>query len=122
MPSTQGTIALRGMSFFARHGYYEAEHSLGRKFTVDVLITSDISLSGHSDDLTETVNYELVYRVVAEVMAIPVKLLEHVVVEITERLVARFAMIQSITVTLTKHDPPLGGLCAAAEVSYSWQV
>ena len=62
-----------------------------------------------SDRLSDTLNYEEVYRAVREEMEKPSKLIEHVAKRILERLRGDFPIIEGMTLQLYKHNPPLGG-------------
>ena len=46
-------IALEGVRFFARHGYYEEEQVLGNTFVLDVIVNADIELAAATDELYE---------------------------------------------------------------------
>ena len=45
------TIALEGMRFYAYHGYYEEERTLGNEFILDVYVNTEIVLTTLVDDL-----------------------------------------------------------------------
>ena len=66
------------MEFFAFHGYYDEEQKIGNKYGVDLYIKTNLLAAGESDKLQQTVNYEVLYRLVAEEMRAPARLLEHV--------------------------------------------
>jgi dihydroneopterin aldolase len=117
------TIALEGVRFFARHGYYEEEQVLGNTFVLDVIVNADIELAAATDELYEemeedeieedepaatTVNYELLYFICQLEMKTPAKLLETVVDRIVDRIVA-FDNVTGYLVRLRKLNPPLGG-------------
>ena len=55
-------IALEGMHFWAKIGYYEEEQIIGNEIHVDVYVdTKDLVLDGN-DDLGSTLNYETIYQ------------------------------------------------------------
>ena len=54
-------IRLNNMIFYAYHGYYEAEQSLGQKFEVDAELTCDFSKAVTTDRLDKAVNYQEVF-------------------------------------------------------------
>ena len=72
-----GKVALEGMEFYARHGYYEEERIIGNKYSVDIVLDLDFTSAALDDKLEGTVDYEKVYEIVQEVMSIDAKLLEH---------------------------------------------
>ena len=57
-------IRLKNMVFYGYHGISESEKSLGGKFEVDLDIYQDLKKAGQSDNLTDTLNYEKIYKTV----------------------------------------------------------
>lgn len=55
-------ILLQGLVFFGRHGCHAAERELGQKFSVDIEMSSDLSLACASDQMDDTVDYVAVYN------------------------------------------------------------
>ncbi|NVO86636.1 dihydroneopterin aldolase [Hymenobacter terrestris] len=112
-----GQIALEGMEFFAFHGYYDEEQKIGNKYGIDLFIDTDLHAAGASDQLAETVNYEVLYRVVAEEMQAPARLLEHLGHRVLDRVLAEFPYVNGVRVSVSKFNPPLGGICHRARVT-----
>jgi dihydroneopterin aldolase len=110
-------VSLEGMDFFAYHGFYEEERKIGNRYTVDVSVETDFSRAAAYDELDYTVNYEIVYSIVKEEMAVSSRLLEHVGERIINRLHNAFPVIASCQVEIIKHNPPLGGLCSRARIT-----
>lgn len=112
-----GLVALEGMEFYARHGYYEEERIIGNKYSVDVELDIDFGRAALEDKLEGTVNYEKVYEVVAEVMNIDAMLLEHLAGKIIKNLKDVFPKVNAVTVKVSKYNPPIKGLCRRATVT-----
>lgn len=110
-------IALNEMEFYAYHGYYAEERQIGTTFLVSVTLDVDFSAAERSDELTDTLNYELVYNVVRQEMETPSKLLEHVAYRLREALTTHFPTVTHASVTVTKLNPPLGGKVKSASVT-----
>jgi len=110
-------IALKGMNFYAYHGFYEEEQIIGAYYNLDVTVQIDFTEAGQNDQLEDTLNYESVYQICKEVMEIPSKLLEHLVSQIEEKLIQLNSNIQAISIQLDKLNPPLGGKVASSQVS-----
>ena len=111
-------VALEGLDFFGYHGYYEEEGEKGNWFKVDVQTTtilSEPSLLG-SDELGNTINYEVLYSIVEQEMETRAKLLETVAYRILERI-KNYPDVDSVLVSVTKLNPPIGGDCKAAKVT-----
>lgn len=114
--TASGTVSLEGMAFFARHGFYEAERELGNRYEVDIAVETPLADAAANDELTGTVNYEGLYRIVREEMETPSKLLEHVAGRILERTCREFPAIHSVEVSISKFNPPVGGVCERSRV------
>ena len=97
------------MEFHAFHGCLEHEQTLGNTFVVSVTMELDTAHAGKTDELDHTLNYQLVYDVIAGQMEMPSKLIEHVGQRILDCLMEDFPQIHNLTVKLSKMNPPLGG-------------
>ncbi len=97
------------MEFHAFHGCLEHEQTLGNTFLVSVGMELDTSLAGKTDELEQTLNYQLVYDVLKQEMEVPSKLIEHVGQRILDAILNQFSQIQALEVKLSKLAPPLGG-------------
>ena len=112
-----GTITLEGMEFFAYHGFYEEEQRIGNRYTVDIAVTTDLTEAAISDQLSKTVNYEDLYRIVAEEMGVKSHLLEHIADRIVQRAYQLYPHIQMVEISVSKHNPPVGGVCARSKIT-----
>ena len=104
-----GVIELEGMHFYAYHGYFESERTIGNEFQVDVTIKTDCTLAAKTDKLGDALNYQQVFDLVKKEMMIKSHLLEHVANRILETLAGTFPSAQHIKVKVTKLNPPMGG-------------
>jgi len=103
-------IALEGMEFYSYHGYYDEEQSFGGKYLVDIYLTTDLdSLMDLSDNLEETINYEQVYAICKEIMAIKTRLIETVAYRIIDKIFGLSEAIQKVRIRVSKLNPPLLG-------------
>lgn len=112
-----GTIALEGMHFYARHGYYEEEKVIGSKYSVDVYIKTDTASAAENDDIAKTVNYEKIFGIVKEEMQKRSRLLETLAHRILETVCHQHPGIQHLQVKVTKFNPPINGLVEKVSVS-----
>lgn len=104
-----GTIVLRDMMFFARHGESEAERQTGGRYKINLSFECDILTPGKTDDIADAVDYAAVYRVIALEMNISSNLLENVALRIAQRLKNDFKAINSLCLELYKINPPIEG-------------
>ena len=112
-------LLLENMQFYAYHGVYPAETTIGQWYRVDLEICSDFSKAALADDLSVAIDYELVYKTCKTVMDTPSKLIEHVAWKILQALFSTFESAQHIKLKLTKPEPPLQGFMAAACIEMS---
>ena len=105
-----GILELEGMEFRAHHGCLERERIAGNDFVVDFRGEMDMSAAAESDRLEDAVNYALIYDVVAEEMAKPSDLLEHVAGRIKKALAVQFPQFVSFSVRVSKKRPPVDGI------------
>ncbi len=76
-------VYLKNYTVVAKHGYYKEEHAKAQRFVVSVVVTCDVKRAGESDDLQETLNYELIRKAVHEIlMKSPHDLIESLAEEI----------------------------------------
>lgn len=104
-----GIISIEGMEFFAYHGCFEEEQLIGTKFIADLLFETDTSAAETSDDLSDTVDYQAVYRIVAEEMKVSSMLLEHVARRILKRIGEEYPQVTGCRIKISKMNPPVGG-------------
>ena len=110
-------IMLSGLVFFGRHGVNAEETELGQRFGVDLLVRLDLTQAAHTDNLTDTVSYSAIYKIVrAEVEGEPSKLIEHLAGRLLDKVLASDNRIGEVEVKITKLSPPLKGI-TAGEVS-----
>ena len=115
----QGIVALEGMEFFAYHGFYQEEQRIGNKYSVDLKIKTDFSKAAVEDDLSGTIDYESLYNLVKHEMLHPNKLLESIGQKIIEAVFKEFPRVTGVEVSVSKFNPPIGGVCAKAKITLS---
>jgi dihydroneopterin aldolase len=104
-----GQLVLQNMEFYAHHGHFREEQVIGGQFAVDLVIDTDITKASESDELTDTVDYSLIYEVVKNEMVRPSKLLEHLAKRIIDAVYHVSPNIRKVTVTVSKLNPAIGG-------------
>lgn len=107
--SNLGAIEIEGMQFFAFHGVLPEERAEGNLFLVDFKCRYDISGAMRSDDLSDTLDYSGIHHIVAEEMAVPSKLLEHVAGRIARRIDREHPEIPWFSLSVSKQNPPVQG-------------
>ena len=102
-------IKLEGMEFFSYHGCFAEEQVIGNKFIIDLEVEADIAKAEKSDEISETVNYQTLYDLVAAEMKKKSSLLEHVAGRILDAVHRSSPYISNVSVKISKINPPLGG-------------
>ena len=104
------------MRFYAHHGCFQQERAIGTHFTVDIVFNTDTSRAEQSDNIADTVSYLDVYQIVKREMQQPSNLLEHVARRVGDAVLRQFPAVTSITVKVSKMNPPLGGQMESVSV------
>jgi dihydroneopterin aldolase len=104
-----GKIFVEGIKIYAFHGCFKEEADIGTNFQVDVVLDSDLSKPALSDDINDAVNYQAVFTVIKEQMAIRSNLLENVAKRISDTLFNEFPTVANIKLKVSKLNVPLGG-------------
>ena len=104
-----GTIKLNNIRTYSYHGCLVEEGKIGSDYRVDLEIKTDLRKSSQTDELSDTVDYVHLNKIVVEEMAIRSKLLEHVAQRIITRCFAEIPSISRIKLAVSKLNPPIGG-------------
>ncbi|KAG6535006.1 hypothetical protein ZIOFF_008923 [Zingiber officinale] len=96
-------LILRGLKFHGFHGVKPEEKKLGQKFVIDVDAWLDLNDAGKSDDISDTVSYTDIYRIVKEVVEGPSQnLLESVAHLIANTTLLKHPQISAVRVKVGK--------------------
>lgn len=114
-----GRVSLDGMEFYAFHGCYDEEQTIGNTFVVDVSFDINISVALQTDLLEDTIDYQKAYNIVKKEMEYSSHLLEHVAGRILKSLEAELSGISNIVIKVAKLNPPLGGKVISSSVTIS---
>lgn len=113
------TVRLVNAVFYAHHGVMQEEHTIGGRFEVDVAMDLDVTEAAEKDDLSHTVDYERVYAFIKDVMmGNKFYLIEKIAHLIAHSVLDHYPKIQHVEVTVRKPNPPVGGPCDRADVTY----
>ncbi|REG89346.1 dihydroneopterin aldolase [Winogradskyella sediminis] len=104
-----GIIKVENIRVFANHGCLKEETAIGSDYRVDIEVKANLQTSASSDELSDTVDYVLLNKIVREEMAKPSKLLETVAKRILNRVFNEEALITKATIAVSKINPPIGG-------------
>lgn len=97
-------VFIENYTLIAKHGYYKEEHSKPQRFVVSVYADVNKNASGESDALADTFNYEVIRKVVSEViMGGHHDLLESLAEDIAKRILNN-NLVTKVEVKITKPD------------------
>jgi dihydroneopterin aldolase len=114
-----GLIHLEDLEFYAYHGCYKEEQIAGTRFMVNLTLETNMEKAAITDDISDALNYQFVYDLVKQEMAIKSHLLENVAQRILDALFKRFSQLEHAVVKISKMNPPMGGTmkCVSVEIA-----
>lgn len=109
-------INIEAMHFYAKHGVLEQERLTGGDYVVSLRVGAQLDKAVQSDNVSDTVNYATLYDIVKTEMQQPSNLIEHVAGRIAKSIYRVFPQVETIDITVTKTNPPMGGDTSGASV------
>lgn len=114
-----GIIKLNQIKLYANHGCLHEEELIGGTYEVDVEMHTNFQEAAENDDLTKTIDYVVVNRIVEEEMTIRSKLIEQVAWRIGKRMKIELPALEKAVVTVKKLNPPINGNVRDVSVTIS---
>jgi dihydroneopterin aldolase len=114
-----GTIKIKNIRVYAYHGCLVEEGKIGSDYRVDLNVKADLSKSAITDNLSDTVDYVHLNKIVKQEMAIRSKLLEEVAKRILDRILIEIPLVKEVEVAVSKLNPPIGGNVAMVTIEMS---
>ena len=109
-------IFIAGLRMRACHGVLPQERTVGGDFEVSLSVEYDSTRAMATDDVADTLSYADLSELVRREMAVPSNLLEHVAGRIAKAIIERWPQVQSVSLSITKLNPPMGADCDGAGV------
>jgi dihydroneopterin aldolase len=105
------TIFITGVVIHARHGVMDHETEVGQRFVIDLELSIDLSDSSRTDRLVDTVSYSsVVTTATAAFKNANYKLLERAAGAVADAVLAAFARVSSVKVTVHKPHAPIAAI------------
>jgi dihydroneopterin aldolase len=104
-----GKIKLKNVRIYAYHGCLIEEGQIGSEYSVDLIVNADLLKSAKTDNLSDTVDYVFLNKIIEKEMAIRSKLLETVANRIIERILSESKLVNKVKVVISKINPPIEG-------------
>ena len=111
-----GKIFIEDIEVYGYHGHMPEERKIGSNFIVNIELDAAFEDACMSDKIKDTFDYEAAYKIVVNEMNTPSSLLEHVCNRIADKLLKASHLIWSVTVKVSKMNPPFGGNVKAVSV------
>lgn len=110
-------IKLIDIPFEAKHGVLPIEKEQPNNFLVDIIVKSNIKPSAATDNVSDSVDYSLLYEAANKIMSGPGKnLIETLCSEIADEIL-RIDNVQSVQVSVKKLNPINCGGAKYSEIS-----
>jgi len=113
---TTGKVFINDLRLHAYHGVMPQERVVGQNYKVSVEAEYDLRRAAETDDLRHALNYAAMCQLVESEMMKPSQLLETVAMRVAKSLLREFSEIQTVSVRITKLNPPMPFECAGAGV------
>lgn len=111
-------ITLKNCAFFARHGVFNEEETLGQRFFVDAVLDVDGGEALYTDEIEGTVDYGTAFQVIESVITGKRRfLIEALALETAKALCKEFPMIENAEITIRKPNAPVQGVLDHVEVT-----
>ena len=105
------SIFITGLVIHARHGVMDHETEVGQRFVIDLELFTDLAESSRTDRLVDTVSYSnVVATATAAFKNTNYKLLERAAGAVADAILAAFARIRSVKVTVHKPHAPIAAI------------
>ena len=101
-------ILIRGLRIFAHHGVNPEEKRDGQLFELDVTLSLSTAVAAISDDVTDTVHYGHVIKLITITMQeTSCDLIERAANRVARAVLVAFSPVQRVTVRLHKPNAPI---------------
>jgi 7,8-dihydroneopterin aldolase/epimerase/oxygenase len=101
-------IFVNGLSLHAYHGVMAYESKVGQTFTIDLELEIDLVDAARSDKVADTVSYDKVVACASDAFcAQRYKLIETAAGKVADAVLAGFARVHKIKVTIHKPHAPI---------------
>jgi dihydroneopterin aldolase len=112
------TIFVSGLLIHAHHGVMAHESKVGQRFVIDLELSIDLAVASRSDKLADTVNYGTIVDTTTEVFTRrSYRLIEAAGGAVADALLAKFAKVSAVRITVRKPHAPIAAIFGDAGVT-----
>ena len=102
-------IKIKNLEVYAYHGVFPEENEKGQKFIISATLFCDIKEAGKTDNLTKTINYGEVSKMMHDFICKNMfQLIETVVERLAEKMLLTIPKLQKVKLQLQKPEAPIG--------------
>ena len=113
----KATVKVENLKIYAFHGCMEEEKIIGSDYIVNIVAVCSVGKKVFEDEIGGTVDYVDLARIAKREMSIRSKLLEAVVNRIINSCFNEISVLEQISVTVSKINPPINADVASVSVS-----
>lgn len=111
-------IFVRGLLIHAHHGVMEHEAKVGQRFVLDLELTMDLADAAKSDKLVDTVSYAAIVETASRAFTVAShRLVESAAGAVADAILAAFAHVDEVRVTVHKPHAPIAAIFADVGVT-----
>ena len=111
------TVKVENLKIYAFHGCMNEEKVIGSDYVVNITAICFVNKEVFQDVISGTVDYVDLARIAKQEMSIRAKLLEVVVKRIIDRSFEEIKVLNKISVTVSKINPPINADVEAVSVT-----
>lgn len=99
------TTSVENMIFHAYHGIHPGEAEKGGEFVVSVYLDQMVYEDREFKEISDVIDYEIIYQIVQKHMANRENLVEQVANHIMRELSEKYMYLEKIRIQITKRNP-----------------
>lgn len=111
-----GLISIDEMEFYSPVGCFKEEKLTRNKILVSFEFDTDTSIPEQSDNIVDTVNYQVIYDIIKQETIAPVNLIEHLARKALDKIMLTFPQITNAKIKVSKINPAMGGQIKSVSV------
>ena len=113
----KATVKVENLKIYAFHGCMEEEKLIGSDYVVNISAVCSVGKRAFNDEIEGTVDYVALARIARREMSVRSKLLEAVVNRIIDSCFNEISMLEQVSVTVSKLNPPINADVESVSVS-----
>ena len=113
----KATVKVENLKIYAFHGCMEEEKVIGSDYIINLCAVCSVGKKAFGDEIKGTVDYVDLARIAKREVSIRSKLLEAVVNRIISSCFNEISVLEQISVTVSKINPPINADVASVSVS-----